>query len=463
MQKRLGKRYSIFGRLTLIMAAGAIFVNIIVFTGVNVIQRRANSRREIVDLILQRYLDQLGMEFSSSAQDEEALKKIATREDIPIAAMKDSLILKSNPELTTLHQEMMDHRDKDLDDNDYERGSSVVHIRDEDETPYAKSPQHVHTKHGPIFFSRQGPWLIAFAPFGHLNPRGIPWYEIALTLSATTLISILAYWLIRRMLDPIHILHSGVKSVAAGSLDVQIEIPNRDELGNLADAFNHMCRKISRLLEDKERLIVDVSHDLRSPLARIRLAAHMVDNKTYGSAIEKEVELLDRLIGMILERSRVTQSAILTEISPKELAESIFHDMSLEFPGVSWQIAELSPRQTIAAHVDQMTVVTRNLLDNAIKHSGPNARPPEVHMSVTDEHKFEIKVIDFGVGIAPEHLVQVKKPFFRVDSARNPNHSGYGLGLNICDRIVQNHHGEFAITSTLGKGSQFTISLPVAS
>jgi signal transduction histidine kinase len=443
MAQTLLTRTSIFHRLNVTMVASALLINIIVFLGMGQIHKTANKRHEVLDHLIYDHIQSLVDEFLASDRTFDVVKNISFREQVPFIAINHFTIFKSDSNADWLLNEIPQNPNDD-----------------------AVQASRLRPVRGPVFFVRKGGWTFAFSPVGHLNQESVRWMEFALIISATTLVSIFNFFVIRRMLNPLNTLRDGVNAVAEGNLDTRIPVEIDDELGTLANAFNEMCKEISRLIAENERVLVEVSHDLRSPLARIRVAAELLEHPKYSTSIVKEVDVLNRLIAAILHRGKITRGSERTESDLQSLIQSLEATIAEEFPDIAWhnEIAQSTFDERnlkIKCNFDQIIMALRNLIDNALKYSPPDANPPEIFCELLDPQRFGIKVVDQGIGIAPENIEKVKDPFFRADPARNPNQTGFGLGLNICDRIMKNHDGQLKIASIMGQGSSITLEFPV--
>jgi signal transduction histidine kinase len=318
-------------------------------------------------------------------------------------------------------------------------------------------------------FSR-GRVLVEFqqAPGKFIFEIGPGWADLELArpvILLLTLVSLIlagAYFSLRRILKPIAWLKQGVLEVGHGNLDHRVPLQRGDEFRDLAQAFNEMTDRIREMLHARERLMLDLSHELRSPLTRLKVALEFLPDDPARDSIRQDVAEMEALTGAILENARIRyqQGELLRE--PMDL-EPLVRDALREFenqpPGV--RTVALSPGIVCPIHPELIRTVMRNLLANAVRHSPPGSRPIEIRL----EKQLPLAVLriaDHGVGIAPEDLPRIFDPFFRADPSRSRLSGGYGLGLSLCQTIAEAHEGKIEVQSEPGRGSTFSLFLPLA-
>jgi signal transduction histidine kinase len=273
------------------------------------------------------------------------------------------------------------------------------------------------------------------------------------------LIVLLAYLVLRRSLRPLRALHEGVARLSEGELDVTVPSRTRDEFGALAQAFNQMVRRISEMLRARDQLLLDVSHELRSPLTRVKVALALMPEGDKRQRIEADVAEMEAMIAELLELERLREGRGLRRerldlvALLREVAEG-FQDRP---PGVRFVAA--TPEIWAEVDGEKIRVVLRNLLENAFKYSLADSRPVEVTVK-TDGEAVIVVVADDGPGLPADDLHNLFEPFFRVDRSRSKKSGGYGLGLSICKRIVEAHGGRIEAANRSGRGAEFTITLP---
>ncbi len=267
-----------------------------------------------------------------------------------------------------------------------------------------------------------------------------------------------SFWFIRRMLRPVQDVKIGVKRMGQGELDYRVPVRADNDLGELAGSINNMAEGIDGLLDAKRQLLLSLSHELRSPLTRAKIAVQMLDKSKTSESIDEDLSEMQSLISEILEAERINgQHAALNRIilSPTDL----IHASAEEFPEADLKL-ELQPRlPKMALDETRIRLLLRNLINNALTHS-QNAENPPVVSAKSQGNVLEISVKDFGAGIAEEHIAHLTEPFYRADASRTRSTGGFGLGLHLCKLIAEAHGGELHITSKFGEGSTMSVSLP---
>jgi signal transduction histidine kinase len=297
-----------------------------------------------------------------------------------------------------------------------------------------------------------------------ISPRKIKRLENAgwvLALMAGALLIILgaAYFFIRRVLAPLRPLEAGVRALTAGRLDHRVSETGAGEFQDLAGAFNTMARRLSRLLASKEHLLLDMSHELRSPLTRLKVQLEFVADAEMRDALSADVAEMEAMVSAILEEARLRSSAAALDLQSIDLADlirSVADDFADRPPGLVYQAG---PSVVVRVDADKMRMVLRNLLDNAYKHTPEGADPVVVSHS-SGAQGVRIVVKDQGEGIPDTAMPHLFEPFFRADASRSRRTGGYGLGLSLCKAVIDAHDGRIDITSTAGRGTRVVITLP---
>jgi two-component system sensor histidine kinase CpxA len=242
----------------------------------------------------------------------------------------------------------------------------------------------------------------------------------------------------------------------------------RDEVGRLARAFDEMANRIQTLLAAERRLLLDISHELRSPLARLSVATELARSESAAereqalNRIEKEADRLNALVGELLQVTRAEgdpTSRRVEAVRVDELLANVVEDCSVE-AGARGSRIVLAPPPAVTVPGDPELIrrAIENVLRNAIRHA-PKDSAVEVQLE-NGGGQAQIRIRDYGPGIAQEHLSRIFDPFYRVESDRNRASGGVGLGLAIARRAVELHKGQiFARNSD--PGLLMEIDLPV--
>ncbi len=271
----------------------------------------------------------------------------------------------------------------------------------------------------------------------------------------------ISFWQLRRMLTPVQDIKIGVKKMGGGQLDYQVPVRQDNDLGELSSSINKMAADITQMLDAKRQLLLAVSHELRSPLTRAKIATQMLPDSTNKARLEEDLMEMETLITDILETERInTPHAILNRV-PVEL-EQLIASVIDELPAnkVSLEILQSTELPLFELDEKRIRLLMRNTIANAICHGGASLPASCVQLSFS-ERQIQIKVIDYGAGIAAQDLAHVTEPFYRADPSRTRDTGGFGIGLYLCKLIVEAHAGQLSISSEVGRGTCVKIVLPV--
>jgi two-component system sensor histidine kinase CpxA len=276
----------------------------------------------------------------------------------------------------------------------------------------------------------------------------------------------LVYALALTLARPIGRLREAVMRFGQGDLSARAHLKRKDEIGDLGLAFDEMALRIQTLLAAERRLLQDVSHELRSPLARLSFALELVrKNPASDEAfqrVKKEVDRISRLIADLLQVTRVegdSGSRNDESISTDEFLRGIVDDCNLEAiaRGCRIDLREDGVREFRGDH-ELLRRAVENVLRNAIRYT-----PPGQSVEVTsagESNELVIAVRDYGPGVPERELEAIFRPFHRVEEDRNrASGGGVGLGLSIAQRAVLLHHGRIS-ASNAEPGLRVEIRLP---
>ncbi|MFD5517675.1 sensor histidine kinase [Streptomyces sp. NPDC127066] len=290
-----------------------------------------------------------------------------------------------------------------------------------------------------------------------------------------------AWLLVGRALRPVEAMRRQVAEITSGELDLRVpEPPGTDEIGRLARTMNAMLERLQQAGERQRRFVSDASHELRSPLAAMRTRTEVglahpaaTDWPVLARDVHREVGRLDQLVEELLALSRAGAGNGSAPASSVDLDELLLTEVeAIRARGrVNVDLSGLSPVR-VQGHPQQLRAVVRNLLDNAERHARTriavrlfpfgeedgcghgNAGGVEVGPAA------ELVVADDGPGVAAAHREQLFDRFFRVQSARDRNSGGVGLGLAIVRDVVTTHGGRVWIADPPG-GAEFHVRLPM--
>ena len=288
------------------------------------------------------------------------------------------------------------------------------------------------------------------------------------------LASLGGYFLARKSLAPIASMNSQTQRISAENLSQRLDVNNpRDELGRLATTINDLLTRLESAFNEQQRFIADASHELRTPLAVLRGETEVALAKQRNadeyqeslSLIQEEAERLSRIVEdlFILARQPIDAPAALIRerVSLNDAVKDCARAAQVlaTRKGVRLTTENNSASIHLNADKELITRMILNLLDNAVKYTPAGG---EISLALTRQNgNAEIVVRDTGIGIPEVDRQRIFDRFYRVDKARSRALGGAGLGLSIVRWIVEVHGGEIRIDSTPGRGSTFTVDLPL--
>lgn len=287
-------------------------------------------------------------------------------------------------------------------------------------------------------------------------------------LTALTISTIVA----RRIITPIQQMQDASQRIAAGDYSERMSVTTADELGVLAESFNAMASALEKIETRRRQLIGDVAHELRTPLANVRMMLEgIVDGVLDNSpatllTAQDEVRRLQRLVADLEQLSKAESGQLLLEkrrVTPHAFVQAAVGRVAWQYEAQNVALQVALPEQTpsVVVDVERMTQVMLNLLGNALQYT-----PEGGVVRVSAEIKpitLEIAVIDNGIGLTSQQCNLIFERFYRVDKSRTRASGGSGIGLTISKHIVEAHAGSLRASSRgVGHGSTFTITLPRA-
>ena len=327
--------------------------------------------------------------------------------------------------------------------------------------------------HGPMMLVRPGPDILRMPP--PLRPRPAPRYwprnlppptAVAATLAASLATALLLAWYVAK---PIRSLREAFDAAAAGDLERRIagRIGTRnDELADLGRDFDRMASRLQLSMEGQRRLLHDVSHEMRSPLARLQAAVGILRQQPEQPAamitrIEDETARIDQLVGELLTLSRLEAGEWVDEeedVDLYELVAEVVRDANFEAQAQGRQVTwEERASALIRGRPEVLHSAIENLVRNALKHA-PESRAVWIETVVDSVARcYRLRVLDEGSGVAEHELPNLFAPFFRGTGSE-----GYGLGLAIARRCVEAHGGTIHANNRPGGGLCVEIVLPWA-
>lgn len=297
--------------------------------------------------------------------------------------------------------------------------------------------------------------------------RGLLWGAVA----ASAIALLLGLALARNLTRPLRRLTEAIHAMAAGKLEQRVNVSSRDEIGELASAFNTMSAELTQSNQARRQMTADIAHELRNPLMVMTGYIEALRDGVLRPSPERfdmmyeEAQHLQRLVADLrtLSLADAGELALMPQVvEPSVLlaraAES--YTPAAQKAGISLVVAPGDAVPDVEVDVERMVQVLANLLTNALRHTPAGGT---VTLGTHSERGgAAITVADTGEGIAPAVLPRVFDRFYRADKARSQSGDESGLGLAIVKSIITSHGGTVDVTSELGKGTTFTVHLPAA-
>jgi signal transduction histidine kinase len=295
------------------------------------------------------------------------------------------------------------------------------------------------------------------------DPAGFSWEHLMLhwllpVALLATLLGLAAYPVARRLTRRLERLQAQVEALGRGDLGARVEAEGNDEVAELARSFNRTAERIEQLIDAQRRLLAGVSHELRSPLARVRVAAELLVREgrpEQRDQIERDIAELDDLISElllasrleVLEPSQPTETAPLLDLLAEEAACAGADRVSVQGESI---VVRGDPRM--------LRRLIRNLLDNAVRHGGGG--PIDASVEPLPPSMARLCVADRGPGVPVAERERIFEPFYQPSGPTRTD--GVGLGLALVRQIARHHGGDARCVARAGGGSRFEVDLPLA-
>jgi len=300
-----------------------------------------------------------------------------------------------------------------------------------------------------------------------LDPKALSWRLGVLVL----VVGALSFWLARYLSSPVAPLRSATRRLSGGDLTARVEgkvARRRDEIGELARDFDAMAERIEALVGSQQRLLRDVSHELRSPLARLVVALELARSRAGDDAagpldrIEREAARLEELIGRLLLLERLEAGGakdVAGEVDLAALLVEVVADAGFEAGADGIDVRfDSNDECRITGRSTLLRSAFDNVIRNAVHHTEPGSTV-DVELATNDRDAI-VTIGDHGPGVPEAELDRIFEPFYRVDEARDRVSGGVGLGLAIAARAVRVHGGTIEAENHPDGGLVVTVRLP---
>jgi two-component system sensor histidine kinase CpxA len=328
--------------------------------------------------------------------------------------------------------------------------------------PDTGPPKRYDSRQVVVYPSPDGKYrfLVVFENYVDLS-QYLPYYLLILAA-----VALLCWILATNLASPLRALARVVDRFGAGDLSVRVNSHRKDEIGEVGRAFDRMAERIGTLLTAERRLLQDISHELRSPLARLSFAAELArtadDREAAIARMKKEIARLTDLVGGLIQVTRAEgdpAAGSSESLRLDELLREVVDDCRVEADARGCQIAFSGrPELTMRGDREVLRRAVENVLRNAIRYT-PAGTSVDIQL-LASAGAARISVRDYGPGVPAEALPKIFQPFFRVDDSRYTATGGVGLGLAIASRAIGLHHGKLWAENT-PPGLKVWIELPL--
>jgi len=265
---------------------------------------------------------------------------------------------------------------------------------------------------------------------------------------------------LKRLFRPMRRLMLGVQEISDGNLDFRFPLRGHGEFDYLADHFNLMVDNIREMVRSKDQLLLDVSHELRSPLTRMKVALEMAPKGKWRKDMERDIVEMEAMLGEVLESERLRSGNGKLDLRPLDPGKLLV-EFARRYKGRKPGVKKAGPFPLVEVQADEARIrtVLQNVLENALKYSAHQKKPVELGLS-GGENGIVLEVRDHGEGIPAAERERVFEPFYRVDKSRAKATGGYGLGLHLSREIMRAHGGDITLECPPDGGTKVSVLVP---
>ncbi|MBL8503908.1 MAG: HAMP domain-containing protein [Rhodocyclaceae bacterium] len=284
--------------------------------------------------------------------------------------------------------------------------------------------------------------------------RGYPLQWLGWGVAVLLLALAGAYLVMFRVTRPLKALAAAARDIGRGRRPAPLAEAGPDEVRSVSHAFNQMSADLARLDEDRALILAGISHDLRTPLTRLRLAAEMSADDGLRKDIGADIDEMDKIIGQFLDFARDSEGEAPEPTDLNAVVGHIAVPLQRRGADIALRLTDMPP---VLLRPLALLRLAANLINNALRYGGA-AGPVEVATRRADD-QVVLEVLDRGPGIPPEEAERLKQPFTRLEAARS-GAGGAGLGLAIVDRVARSHGGRLELLAREDGGLIARVSLP---
>tara|TARA_B110000211_G_scaffold89282_1_gene104296 strand:+ start:1 stop:1320 length:1320 start_codon:yes stop_codon:yes gene_type:complete len=287
-------------------------------------------------------------------------------------------------------------------------------------------------------------------PRERIAPSSVRLFVFWITLPSLLLISVAIIFL-KNQTRPIINLARAAEKFGKGDFVSGIRPSGASEIRKAAYEFDRMAKRIDRHLKQRSEMLSGISHDLRTPLTRLKLQLAMLSQKDLSIKMSRDIDEMENMLSSYLQfaKSQVQEESVATNIN------ELFNEIAIEKNSKNFHL-DVPVQIVLVGRKNALKRCFNNIVGNGLAY----AKNVFVHMSKST-NKLNIFINDDGPGVPLNQYKNVFKPFYRLDESRNLNHAGVGLGLSIAEDIVRSHGGNIELSESKYKGLQVKISLPL--
>lgn len=313
--------------------------------------------------------------------------------------------------------------------------------------------------HGFLRFE-QGPYTVVVAS-PRIADQVVERHLTPIIVGFGLVLVLLTYLAVRWLFQPIGAIRDGARQIGHGRFEHRIGVARNDQLGDLAADINRMAADVQRMLDAKRQLLLGISHELRSPLSRIRLALAVAGDTPDNQGIRDDVTEMEKVIATLLEAERLnTRHATLriTSVLARQLIDRLVGD----YFSAERERIRVSGPVDLRVRVDEARVMLmlKNLVGNALRYTPAEGGTVDISFESRDGC-WVVSVSDQGPGIAPDQAAQIGEPFYRGDPSRTRGTGGSGLGLYLARLIAEAHGGSLTLDASFPQGARLVVALPL--
>ncbi len=283
--------------------------------------------------------------------------------------------------------------------------------------------------------------------------------EIILIFCIALLIISVVFWFVYQLFLPIVTIQQGLNRIGGGDVGYRLAINRSDELGELATTINEMSDNIEQMLEAKRQLLLAISHELRTPITRAKLALSLMEHNENIDSVSEDINEMERLIRELLESERLREKHTALELNTVNVNDIIYQVQGRFFADAPLELHLTDGLSVQELDAGQMSLAIKNIIKNALTASN-DGESVIVTTKQTDSHTI-INIKDNGMGIDKKLIPHLTEPFYRTDRSRQRNTGGTGIGLYLIKAIIDAHNGELIIESDINQGTSVSVLLPI--